>query len=129
VEFEDRNVALDPRWEQDLVRRTGELIVPVTMVGEQTVVGFDQERLEAVLGLAGRDSHRPQWEGLQLGEVGKAGLSGAPEALAAEMEALLARIQHELEYNAGKGESAYRFGQHDALRFARDAIIRILEGK
>ncbi len=98
------------------------------MVGERTVVGFDRERIEALLGLSGGDGYRPEWEGLELREVGEAGLDGAPEALVARLRALLARTQRELEYNAGKGASAYRFGQHDALRFARDALIRIMEG-
>ncbi len=98
------------------------------MVGEQTVVGFDRERIEEVLGLEGTDSYQPQWEGLELGEVGDAGFGRSPEALPGQLSALLARIQREMEYNASKGASAYRFGQHDALRFARDALIRIAEG-
>lgn len=98
------------------------------MVGEQTVVGFDRERIEEVLGLGSSDSYRPKWEGLELGAVFDAGFGRSPEALPGQLSALLARIQREMEYNASKGASAYRFGQHDALRFARDALIRIAEG-
>jgi hypothetical protein len=98
------------------------------MVGERTVVGFDRERIEEVLGLGASDSYHPEWEGLELGAVSDTGFSRSPEALPGQLTALLARIQREMEYNASKGASAYRFGQHDALRFARDALIRIAEG-
>lgn len=33
-----------------------------------------------------------------------------------------------LEYNALKGDGPYRQGQHDALRFARDAVEGVLTG-
>jgi hypothetical protein len=35
----------------DLLRRTGQLAVPVVLVGDEVVVGFDRPRLTALLGL------------------------------------------------------------------------------
>jgi hypothetical protein len=35
----------------DLLRRTGQLSVPVILVGDEVVVGFDRPRLTALLGL------------------------------------------------------------------------------
>jgi hypothetical protein len=38
------------------------------------------------------------------------------------------RLQREMEYNAAKEGAPYRDGQHDGMRFARDTILRILDG-
>ena len=39
---------------------------------------------------------------------------------------LLVRIRQELDYNAAKGDSPFRNGMHDGLRFAEDAIVYLL---
>jgi len=36
---------------EDLVRLTGQMAVPVILVGEQVVRGFDKPRLRALLGI------------------------------------------------------------------------------
>jgi hypothetical protein len=38
------------------------------------------------------------------------------------------RLQREMEYNAAKDGAPYRDGQHDGMRYARDTILRILDG-
>jgi hypothetical protein len=45
------NVAEDPEGREELVRRTGQLAVPVTVVDDEVVVGFDRPRLAQLLGL------------------------------------------------------------------------------
>ena len=35
----------------ELMQRTGQMAVPVTVIGDQVVVGFDRPRLSALLGL------------------------------------------------------------------------------
>ena len=40
--------------------------------------------------------------------------------------ALLERIREEIDYNDAKGQSAFRLGVHDGLRFAEDAIVDLL---
>jgi S1-C subfamily serine protease len=47
--FEERDVSRDPSAAQELVRNTGQMGVPVTVINGQTVVGFDRARLEQLL--------------------------------------------------------------------------------
>ena len=44
-------MSADVEGREELVRRTGQLAVPVVLVGEEIVVGFDRARLSALLGL------------------------------------------------------------------------------
>jgi hypothetical protein len=46
--------------------------------------------------------------------------------LAAGLRALLERIEDEIDFNDAKGESAYRLGVHDGLRFTEDAVADLL---
>ena len=52
VAYSERDVSRDPSAAQEVVRMTGQMGVPVTVVGDETVVGFDRARLEQVLGRA-----------------------------------------------------------------------------
>ncbi|MFC1981410.1 glutaredoxin domain-containing protein [Chloroflexota bacterium] len=47
--FEERDVSRDPSAAQELVRNTGQMGVPVTVIDGQAVVGFDRARLEQLL--------------------------------------------------------------------------------
>ncbi len=42
------------------------------------------------------------------------------------VRALLDRVREELDYNTAKGESGYRLGLHDGLRFAEEALADLL---
>ena len=44
-------MAEDPEGREELIRRTGQLAVPVILVGDEVVVGFDRPRLTRLLGL------------------------------------------------------------------------------
>ncbi|HKF77189.1 MAG TPA: glutaredoxin family protein [Candidatus Dormibacteraeota bacterium] len=127
IAFEDRNVARDSGWRDELVARRGELVVPVLSLGDQEVVGFDEERIRKLLGLP-EEQRAPEWDGLERPAESLAGLAGAPASLARDLQHLLGRIQREMEFNASKGSSPYRHGQHDGMRFARDGLRRILDG-
>ena len=48
--FEERDVSRDPSYAQELVRSTGQMGVPVTIINGQIVVGFDRGRLEQLTG-------------------------------------------------------------------------------
>jgi len=48
------------------------------------------------------------------------------ETLADGLGNLLDRIREELDYNAAKGQSSFRMGMHDGLRFAEDAVVYLL---
>lgn len=39
---------------------------------------------------------------------------------------LILRVREELDYNDAKGQSGYRLGMHDGLRFAEDALVDLL---
>ncbi|MFC1979995.1 glutaredoxin domain-containing protein [Chloroflexota bacterium] len=49
IAFEECDVSRDPSAAQELVRSTGQMGVPVTVIDEQAVVGFDRARLELLL--------------------------------------------------------------------------------
>lgn len=48
------------------------------------------------------------------------------DALDDGLLALLERIGEEIAYNRAKGESAFRLGMHDGLRFAQEAVAELL---
>ena len=127
VDYEERNVAKDPRWRAALKDLTGEVVVPVLVVEGKRVVGLDEQRLAEALGLdhVESDSNRD-------GLAAPAELDALPDqpddATNAALAHFVRRLQREMEYNAAKDSGPYRDGQHDGMRFARDAILRILTG-
>ena len=44
-------MAEDLEGREELLRRTGQLAVPVTVIGDEVVLGFDRPRLTQLLGL------------------------------------------------------------------------------
>jgi len=127
VEYEERNIAKETRWRKSLKELTGEVVVPVLLVGGNQVIGLDERRMAEALGLRtfAADSNRD-------GLAAPAELEALPEkvddATAAALTHFVLRLQREMEYNAAKESAAYRNGQHDGMRFARDAVLRILMG-
>jgi S1-C subfamily serine protease len=53
VPFVDRDVSIDHAAGQEMVRRSGQMGVPVITVGDEVIVGFDRRRLEQALARAG----------------------------------------------------------------------------
>lgn len=49
VSYEERNVSTNPAAAQELVSRTGQMGVPVTIINGQTIIGFDRTKLEQAL--------------------------------------------------------------------------------
>lgn len=127
VPFEDRNIAKEPRWRKDLVELTGEVVVPVLVVGGKQVVGLDEEQMANAIGLEHFKSD-PNRDGLAAPPE-LTSLRDAPEGTTEEqLVHFVRRLQREMEFNAAKDGAPYRDGQHDGMRFARDAILRILNG-
>jgi glutaredoxin len=128
VEYEERNIAKDSRWRASLTELTGEAVVPVLLVGGKQVIGLDERRMASALGLESfaAESNR---DGLaaptELAELP----NRADDPTAAALTHFVRRLQREMEYNAAKEGAPYRDGQHDGMRFARDAILRILTGR
>ena len=127
VIYEERNIAKEPHWRESLKQLTGEAVVPVLVVGGRQVIGLDEPRMAEALGLESfaAESNR---DGLAV----PAELTALPERTgdptAAALTHFVRRLQREMEYNAAKEGAPYRDGQHDGMRFARDAILRILNG-
>ena len=49
--YREVNVAEDQEGREELLRRTGQLAVPVTVIGDDVVVGFNRPRLVELLGI------------------------------------------------------------------------------
>lgn|GEM_PF-1725429 len=128
VEFEDRNIAKEPRWRTQLKELTGEIVVPVLVVNGKQVIGLDEPlmaealELDHVESLSNRDGLEAPPELSQL-------LDQTDDPTTAALTHFVQRLQREMEFNAVKDGAPYRDGQHDGMRFARDAILRILTGK
>jgi S1-C subfamily serine protease len=56
IAFEERDVSRNPSAAQELMSKTGQMGVPVTVIDGQTIIGFDQARLEQVLSQQQRPS-------------------------------------------------------------------------
>ena len=51
VPFSDYNVASDLPRRQEMIQKSGQMGVPVISVGDEIVIGFDEERLRELLKL------------------------------------------------------------------------------
>jgi glutaredoxin-like YruB-family protein len=51
IPFKEVDVSRDQQAARDLVRRTGQMGVPVIEIDGRTVVGFDQRQVDRLLGL------------------------------------------------------------------------------
>lgn len=51
VEFTDYNVAEDAEKRQEMLQKSGQMGVPVIMIDDNLIVGFDQPKLKSLLGM------------------------------------------------------------------------------
>lgn len=51
IAYEDRDVSTDRRSAEEMIEISGQMGVPVIVVGDQTIVGFDQDALDKALGI------------------------------------------------------------------------------
>lgn len=51
IQYEEHNVLSDLERRQEMVDRSGQLGVPVIVIGEHVVVGFDQAEVSSLLGV------------------------------------------------------------------------------
>ena len=54
--FREVDVSRDEAAARDMVRRTGQMGVPVTLIDNQAIVGFDQARIDRLLGVRARSA-------------------------------------------------------------------------
>lgn len=50
VQYTEYNVAQNLEKRQEMIQKSGQMGVPVILVGDELIVGFDQERLASSLG-------------------------------------------------------------------------------
>ncbi|MEW6405181.1 MAG: glutaredoxin domain-containing protein [Chloroflexota bacterium] len=51
IQFRDVDVSRDPAAARDMVRRSGQMGVPVIDIGGKIIVGFDRPKINALLGI------------------------------------------------------------------------------
>ncbi len=49
IEFEEFDVSQDEKKRNELIEKTGQMAVPVIIVGEETIIGFDKAKLSELL--------------------------------------------------------------------------------
>lgn len=51
IEYEEFNVAEDESAREEMIEKSGQMGVPVIMIGNRIIIGFDKEELKAALDL------------------------------------------------------------------------------
>ncbi len=54
--FREVDVSRDEAAARDMVRRTGQMGVPVTLIDNQPIIGFDKARIDRLLGVRARSA-------------------------------------------------------------------------
>lgn len=49
IKFEDIDVSKDEKAAREIVKKSGQTGVPVTIIGKEIIVGFDKERLDKLI--------------------------------------------------------------------------------
>ena len=52
ISFKEHNVAEDEKARGEMMEKTGQMGVPVIDVGNETIIGFDKERVRTALGIS-----------------------------------------------------------------------------
>ncbi len=83
IAFRDHDVTQDRAAAEEVMKRTGQSAVPVTVIDGQTIVGFDRTRLEQALAQSHHQRQRPAF-GAAIADAGKiTARMGAPVTLGA----------------------------------------------
>lgn len=51
IAFTDHNVAVDLEKRQEMMEKSGQMGVPVIFIGDEMVIGFDQRKIDTLLGI------------------------------------------------------------------------------
>jgi glutaredoxin-like YruB-family protein len=52
VPFKDVDVSKDQKRAQEMYRKSGQMGVPVVIMGNQVIVGFDKNKIDKILGVS-----------------------------------------------------------------------------
>lgn len=69
VDYEERDVAANQAYAEEMVKSTGQMGVPVIIIDGQAVIGFDRGRLEQIL--SGRQTNARPALGASIADAGK----------------------------------------------------------
>lgn len=53
IQYTEYNVAADTEKRQEMIEKSGQMGVPVIFIGDEMIIGFDKNRIDAALGLGG----------------------------------------------------------------------------
>jgi glutaredoxin len=144
--FQERDVSVNPSYAQELVKATGQMGVPVTIINGQTVIGFDRGRLEQLLtqtqtrqpppfGASIADASRitaKQGSGITLGAyVGSVRPNSVAERIGLVSGDIITELNLRYIANANDLEHALsnlKDGSHFSLSFLRDNKTMTAEG-
>jgi S1-C subfamily serine protease len=79
VTFTEYDVSRDRQAAEEMVRMTGQMGVPVIVINGEAIIGFDRERIRALL--ADSSEHKPIRFGLKIADAGKNGAGATSGAL------------------------------------------------
>ncbi len=51
ISFTEHNVAADAEKREEMIKKTGQMAVPVIMVDNDIIIGFDRKKLASLLGI------------------------------------------------------------------------------
>lgn len=51
VNFTEHNVAADAEKREEMIKKTGQMAVPVIIVGNDIIIGFDKKKLASLLSI------------------------------------------------------------------------------
>jgi glutaredoxin 3 len=51
VEFTDHDVSIDQAKRQEMVEKSGQMGVPVIFVGDEMIIGFEENKVRSLLGI------------------------------------------------------------------------------
>jgi len=51
ISFKEVDVSKDPSKAEELYKKSGQMGVPVTLVGSNVIVGFDKQKIDSLLGI------------------------------------------------------------------------------
>ncbi|XKT75135.1 MAG: glutaredoxin family protein [Patescibacteria group bacterium UBA2103] len=51
VEYTEHDVSVDQEKRAEMIEKSGQMGVPVIFIGEEMVIGYDEDRLKELLGL------------------------------------------------------------------------------
>jgi len=69
VSYQERDVSVNRAYAEEMVKATGQMGVPVTMIDGETVIGFDRGRLEQIL--AQRQANKRPSLGITIADASK----------------------------------------------------------